>query len=119
MKNVSILLVIALSNMISNLTFAGETTVLKYHSNQVGHEVYIADGKVVGGKSRGGFSWVIAGGAYDGKHLHVTFTSAERTGCKSWFTQVYEVNSKGPVMLLSVDKCGVVKMALNQQQYWE
>lgn len=117
-KKIPIFQVTTLSIIISNFAFAGETTVLKYRSDQVEHEVYVTNGKVVGGKSRGGFSWLITGGAYDGKHLHVTFTSPERTGCKSWYTQIYSVNNKGPVMLVNVDKCGAVKTNLHRQQYW-
>lgn len=118
MNNISAYLIILLSTVVSNSAFALQTEVLKYHSGQVAYEVYVTDGKVVGGKSQGGFSWLITGGAYDGKYLHVTFTSPERTGCKAWYTQVYKVNNKGPLMLVNVDKCGVARTELNSQKYW-
>jgi len=118
MTSLSKLLVFTASVIFSNFTFAGETTSLNYRSDSVEHEIYVTDGKVVGGKSRGSFSWLITGGAYDGKHLHVTFASPERKGCKSWYTHVYKITSKGPLMLVNIDKCGTAKTGLSKQHYW-
>ena len=119
MTNITKILLATGAITINYMSAASEDMVLKYHSNQVKHEIHVTDGKVVGGKSLGGFAWVVSGGAYDGKNLHVTFTSTQRSGCKSWFTQIYEVNKTGPRMLVNVDKCGVVNANLNQQQYWQ
>ena len=119
MKNWIKILIVTVSMTLSNLGAAGETTVLKYHSPLVKHEIYVTDGKVVGGKSLGGSAWQVSGGAYDGKYLHVTFTSAERSGCKSWFTHIYEVNETGPRMLINVDKCGSTQTDLKKQHSWD
>ena len=119
MKKITKFLFIAVLINCSNQSLADDTTILKYHNEQVGHTIYITDGKVVGGKSVGGFKWEVSGGAYDGRNLHVTFTSPQRSGCKSWFTQIYEVNETGPRMLVNVDKCGQVRSDLNKQHRWD
>ena len=119
MKTRTMILLMSIITTFSNPGIAAETTVLKYHSKQVSHEISIADGKITGGKSRGAFVWQVDGGAYDGKYLHVTFSSPQRIGCKSWFTQVYEVNEKGPRMLVNVDKCGFAVSNVNEQYYWD
>lgn len=119
MKNITKFLFITALVNCSNQSLADDTTILKYHNEQVEHTIYITDGKVVGGKSVGGFKWEVSGGAYDGRNLHVTFTSPQRSGCKSWFTQIYEVNETGPRMLVNVDKCGQVRTDLNKQHRWD
>lgn len=119
MINITKIILTTAAITFSYMSAAGETMVLKYHSSQVKHEIHVANGKVVGGKSLGGFAWEVSGGAYDGKNLHVTFTSTQRSGCKSWFTQVYEVNETGPRMLVNVDKCGKTRTGLNGQHYWD
>ncbi len=119
MKTITTIILMTMYAAFSNVSAADDTRILKYHSNQVQHEINISDGKVTGGKSRGGFVWEVIGGAYDGKFLHVTFISSQRTGCKSWFTQVYEVNEVGPRMLVNVDKCGHYLTNINEQYYWD
>jgi hypothetical protein len=119
MKTLPAILMIVLLTNLSSPCYAEEAKVLKYHSKQVQHQINVSDGKVVGGKSRGGFVWKVNGGAYDGKYLHVTFSSPQRSGCKSWFTQVYEVNDIGPRMIINIDKCGHYLTNINEQFYWD
>ena len=117
MTNITKIILTTAAITFSHMSAASETVVLKYHSNKVKHEIHVADGKVVGGKSLGGSAWEVKGGAYDGKNLHVTFTSTQRSGCKSWFTHVYEVNAEGPRMLINIDKCGQYRTDLKGQYY--
>ena len=119
MTNITKIILTTAAIAFSYMSAASETMVLKYHSSQVKHEIHVTNGKVVGGKSLGGFAWEVSGGAYDGKNLHVTFTSTQRSGCKSWFTHIYEVNEAGPRMLVNVDKCGETRTDLNGQHYWD
>lgn len=119
MKTLQTILLLAICTAFSHAALADEKKTLKYHSKQVQHEINISNGQVVGGQSRGGFFWKVNGGAFDGKYLHVTFTSSQRYGCKSWFTQVYEVNKIGPRMILNVDKCGHYLSNVNEQYYWD
>jgi hypothetical protein len=118
MKKVYIFLTLVYLVFSSSMLFAAQTTVLKFSSGQGGYEIYVTDNKVVGGKAQGGSNWIITGGFYDGKNLHYTSVSSERSGCKSWYSQIYEINSKGPVMLVNVDKCGNVQKMRNQH-YWK
>lgn len=119
MTNIMRVLLTTAAISFSHMSSAVDSIVLKYHSNQARHEIHVADGKVVGGKSQGGFAWEVSGGAYDGKNLHVTFTSPQRSGCKSWYTHIYEVNQSGPRMLVNIDKCGDTRTDLNGQHYWD
>ena len=119
MNNITKILMSTVAISFSQLGATDDTIVLKYSNSQVKHQVYVSDGKVVGGKSLGGFAWQVSGGAYDGRNLHVTFTSPQRDGCKSWFTHVYEVTEAGPRMLVNVDKCGHTKTDINRQYYWD
>jgi hypothetical protein len=114
---------IGMTLLLTTSSFAeGPTSVLNFKMEQDIYQIYICEGKVVGGKITGKTKWIITGGYFDNRYLHCTGkkeTIKNINNCDNWYTFSFRISDQGPLLISAINRCGKATTDLNRKSSWK